>query len=105
MSKEKAPASREKKNTSSLDDKPDSRASQSSRLIKHAKAQGVFTTLDGRSIGILNVAQRVSEMRARGVPIERVGMVVQVDHNGQPHRVAQYAWRGDAARQADFWGY
>jgi hypothetical protein len=72
-------------------------------LVDMAKTRGFFTTLDGRGIGVLNVAQRVSELRAHGYPIERDGFAEQPDHNGIKHRVARYVWRGDQVHQGDFW--
>lgn len=103
---EKAPASGAMKITSSPNHKHEPRLSQTLRLVEYAMTHIIFTTLDAREeLGILNVAQRVSELRARRVPIERMGMVKRTDRNGVIHRVAQYVWRGAGAWQGDFWGY
>lgn len=103
MKKEKAPASGAKKNTNP-NLKHESRATQSAWLLERLVTRGGVSVLDARAFGIMNPSQRISELRKRGLPIDSV-RVDQADESGTMHRTAFYVWRGDQAKQTDFWGY
>lgn len=75
--------------------------SQSLRLLEMVKA-GPFTTLDARRIGIMNPAQRISELCKRGHPIDTT-YTTQTDEHGHAHRVALYVWNPQQKRQAELW--
>ena len=75
--------------------------SQSLRLLELVKAQA-FTTLDARSLGIMNCAQRISELRKQGHPIDTL-KTWQTDDHGHMHRVAMYVWNPQQKRQAELW--
>ena len=83
----------------------ESAASQSARIVEYLQAQGSLTTLEARQrLGVMNPAQRISELRNRlGLPIE-TGRTYQADETGAMHRVACYIWRGGQAKQMDLWG-
>lgn len=105
MKKEKAPASGAKKNATRANHSDDSAASQCARILEYLLVRLIMTTLEARQVlGIMNPSQRVSELRKRGCPIE-TRWVHQADESGAVHRVACYVWRGDQAKQMDFWGY
>lgn len=53
-------------------------------------------------LGILNCAQRISELRKLGYPIDTT-YTIQIDEHGRAHRVAQYVWNPAQKRQADLW--
>lgn len=74
--------------------------SQLLRLLELVKVRP-FTTLDARRMGIMNCAQRISELRKQGHPIETI-YTHQADEHGHAHRVAQYCW-GTTQRQAELW--
>ena len=76
--------------------------SQSLRLLEMVKARP-FTTLDARSLGIMNCAQRISELRKQGHPIDTT-YTTQADEHGHAHRVALYVWNPKQKRQAELWG-
>lgn len=75
--------------------------SQSLRLLEIIKVRG-FTTLDARHLGIMNPAQRISELRKAGHPIEQV-KTWQMDERGQAHFVAKYVWNPQQKRQIELW--
>lgn len=75
--------------------------SQSLRLLELVKSQP-FTTLDARCMGIMNCAQRISELRKLGHPID-TAYTHQTDEHGHAHRVALYVWNTTQKRQADLW--
>jgi len=99
-----APASGANKQTSALNFTDDSAASQGYRIQEHLKKFGKLDTLEARrDLGIMNPAQRVSELRKRGVPID-TERTLEADENGAWHWVAVYLWRGNATPpQADLW--
>lgn len=73
------------------------------RILEHLKRFGRLTTLEARrDLGIMNVSQRVSELRKKGFPIE-TARVYQPDETGAVHRVACYVWKGGKATQGDLW--
>lgn len=77
--------------------------SQCLRILDHLRSFGRLTTIEGRrDLGILNVAQRISELRKKGYPIETT-WVYQPDETGAVHRVACYLWKGGDSRQRDLW--
>lgn len=104
MSKEKAgeiPANSEITPQSYADE---SAASQGGRIVEHLKRYHRLTTLEARRIlGVMNPAQRISELRRKGAPIE-TGRTYQADETGAVHWVAVYLWRGENAIQADMFG-
>lgn len=81
-----------------IDAKP---LSQSLRLLELVKLQP-FTTLDARSMGIMNCAQRISELRKLGHPIDTF-KTWQADEHGRMHHVAMYVWSPAQKRQAELW--
>ncbi len=81
-----------------MDSKP---LSQLLRLLELVKAQP-FTTLDARSLSIMNCAQRISELRKQGHPIDTT-YTIQTDEHGHAHRVALYVWNPQQKRQAELW--
>lgn len=73
------------------------------RILEHLKSFDTLTTIEGRrDLGILNVAQRISELRKKGSPIETT-WTWQPDETGVVHRVACYVWKGGNSRQLDLW--
>jgi len=76
--------------------------SQSQRLLELVKLQP-FTTLEARRMGIMNPAQRVSELCKRGHPIDTI-KTRQTDEYGHMHCVAIYVWNPQQKRQAELWG-
>ena len=75
------------------------RLPQSLRLLALVKA-GPFSTLDARRIGIMNPAQRISELCKQGHPIETT-RTTQTDEHGSGHRVALYIWNPQQKRQGE----
>lgn len=75
--------------------------SQSSRLLELVKVKP-FTTLDARRMGIMNPAQRISELCKRGHPIETL-KTWEIDERGHKHCVAMYVWNPEQKRQAELW--
>lgn len=75
--------------------------SQSLRLLELVKVHP-FTTLDARRMGIMNPAQRVSDLCKQGHPIETT-YTTQTDEHGHDHRVAQYVWNPQMKRQTELW--
>lgn len=75
--------------------------SQSLRLLELVKSRP-FTTLDARRMGIMNPAQRISELCKRGHPIDTI-KTYQTDEHGHMHRVALYVWNPQQKRQAELW--
>lgn len=62
-----------------------------------------FTTLDARSMGIMNCSQRITDLRKLGHPIDTT-YTHQTDEHGHAHRVAQYVFNPtQQKRQADLW--
>lgn len=53
-------------------------------------------------MGIMNPAQRISELVAKGHPIE-TATTLQTDDAGHIHRVALYVWNPNMKRQAELW--
>lgn len=74
---------------------------QSLRLLELVKLQP-FTTLDARRMGIMNPAQRISELCKRGEPIDTI-KTWRTDEHGRAHYVAMYVWNPQQKRQADLW--
>lgn len=74
------------------------------RIVEYLKATGRLTTIEGRrNLGIMNVSQRVSELRNKyGLPIQ-TSWVYEPDETGAVHRVACYLWKGGNSRQLDLW--
>lgn len=75
--------------------------SQSQRLLELVKT-GPFSTLDARRIGIMNPAQRISELCRQGHPIETT-YTTETDEHGHAHRVALYVWNPQQKRQGELW--
>lgn len=75
--------------------------SQSLRLLELVKSHP-FTTLDARRMGIMNPAQRVSDLCRQGHPIDTF-KTWQADEHGHMHRVAMYVWNPQQKRQAELW--
>lgn len=75
--------------------------SQSLRLLEIVKMRN-FTTLDARRMGIMNPAQRISELCKRGHPIDTI-YTMQTDEQGHAHRVAMYVWNPQQKRQSELW--
>ncbi|MES2000361.1 MAG: helix-turn-helix domain-containing protein [Pseudomonadota bacterium] len=102
--KKNAPASGANNQTTPPNFTDESAASQGFRILEHLKKFGKLDTLEARrDLGIMNPAQRVSELRKRGVPIN-TERTLEADENGAWHWVAVYLWRGNATPpQADLW--
>ena len=75
--------------------------SQSLRLLELVQVQP-FTTIDARRMGIMNPAQRVSELCKLGHPIDTI-KTWQTDEHGHAHCVAMYVWNPQQKRQAELW--
>lgn len=75
--------------------------SQSLRLLELVMAHGV-TTLDARSMGIMNCSQRITDLRKQGHPIGTT-YTTQTDEHGYMHRVAMYVWNPQQKKQAELW--
>ena len=75
--------------------------SQSLRLLELVQVQP-FTTIDARRMGIMNPAQRVSELCKLGHPIDPI-KTWQTDEHGHAHCVAMYVWNPQQKRQAELW--
>lgn len=75
--------------------------SQSLRLLELVKSHP-FTTLEARRMGIMNPAQRVSELCRQGHPIDTI-KAWQTDEHGHMHCVAMYVWNPEKKRQAALW--
>lgn len=99
-----APPSGANSTTTPLHSIDESAASQGFRILEHLKKYGQLTTLVARhELGIMNPAQRISELRNKqGEPIDMV-WVDQQDEAGVWHRVACYLWRGGEPPQLDLW--
>lgn len=98
-----APASVADKQTTPPNCTDESAISQGWRIIEHLKKFGRLDTLEARrDLGIMNPAQRVSELRKRGEPID-TERTFQADGTGAVHCVAVYLWRGGKPPQADLW--
>jgi hypothetical protein len=74
---------------------------QSLRLLELVKVRP-FTTLEARRMGIMNPAQRISELVAQGHPIETT-RTLQTDDSGHTHQVALYVWNPNLKRQIELW--
>ena len=70
-------------------------------LLELVKSQPI-TTLDARSMGIMNCSQRITDLRNLGHPIDTT-YTHQTDEHGHLHRVAQYVWNPQQKRQAELW--
>ena len=105
MTKRKAPPSGANETLLPAHPIEESAASQAARIVEYLQAQGTLTTLEARQrLGVMNPAQRISELRNRlGLPIE-TGRTYQADETGAIHLVACYIWRGGQAKQMDLWG-
>lgn len=79
---------------------PESDACQCHRMLDYLKSHGSLNTVEARQkLGIMNPAQRVSELRNRyGLPIETTRTHAP-DETGTVHRMALYVWRGDSHQQ------
>jgi hypothetical protein len=75
--------------------------SQKLRLLELVKMQP-FTTLEARRMGIMNPAQRISELCKRGYPIDTI-KTWQPDEHGHMHCVAMYVWNPQQKRQSELW--
>lgn len=76
--------------------------SQLLRLLELVKAMPC-TRLDVfNHLGILNCAQRISDLRKLGHPIDTT-YTHQTDEQGRAHRVAQYVWNPQQKRQVELW--
>ena len=75
--------------------------SQSLRLLELVQSQA-FTTLDARRLGIMNPAQRISELCKQGHPIDKT-YTTRTDEHGHAHRVALYFWNPQQKRQTELW--
>lgn len=74
------------------------------RIVEYLAANLRLTTIDSReSLGIMNPAQRISELRKKGAPIDR-DWTWQADQTGALHRVRVYIWRGENAAQGELFG-
>ena len=82
-----------------------STATERTRIVDYLKNNRRLTTLDTREkLGIMNPAQRISELIKKGAPI-RKDYTMQTDSTGARHRVRVYIWLGDNSAQGDFFGY
>ena len=98
-----APASGADKQTTPLQYTDGCAISQGWRIIEHLKKFGSLDTLEAlRDLGIMNPAQRVSELRKRGAPIETTRRM-RADEAGIMHWVAVYVWQEGKPPQADLW--
>ena len=98
-----APASGADKQTTPLQYTDESAISQGWRIIEHLKKFGSLDTLEARrDLEIMNPAQRVSELRKHGVPIE-TARLTRADEAGVMHWVAVYVWQERKPPQADLW--
>jgi hypothetical protein len=78
-----------------------SASSQAAYLLDYLKTHLKISTLDARNeLGIMHPAQRISELRCAGHPIE-TSHAYQDDDNGVTHWIAVYVWRGGQPSQAD----
>ena len=98
-----APASGADKQTTPWQCTDESAISQGLRIIEHLKKFGSLDTLEARrSLGIMNPAQRVSELRKYGAPIE-THRLIRADEAGVMHWVAVYVWQARKPPQTDLW--
>ena len=76
--------------------------SQKLRILEFVQVHP-FTTLDARRMGIMNPAQRVSELCNLGHPIDTI-KTWQTDEHGHAHCVAMYVWNpAKQKRQTELW--
>ena len=81
-----------------------SKATERTRIVDHLRKYHKLTTIDSREkLGIMNPAQRVSELIKKGAPIGK-DYTMQTDSTGARHRVRVYIWMGDNSAQGDFFG-
>ena len=84
---------------------PKSKATERTRIVEYLKNNHKLTTIDSRErLGIMNPAQRVSELIKKGAPIGK-DYTMQTDSTGARHRVRVYIWLGELSAQGDFFGY
>ena len=83
---------------------PKSKSTERTRIVEYLKNNHKLTTLDAREkLGIMNPAQRISELIKKGAQIGK-DYTIQTDSTGARHRVRVYIWLGENAAQADFFG-
>ena len=83
---------------------PKSKATERTRIVDGLKKNQKLTTIDSREkLGIMNPAQRISELIKKGAPIGK-DYTMQADSTGARHRVRVYIWLGDNSDQGDFFG-
>ena len=86
-------------------DPPKSKATERTRIVNHLRKYYKLTTIDSREwLGIMNPAQRISELIKKGAPIGK-DYTMQTDSTGARHRVRVYIWLGEHSAQGDFFGY
>lgn len=79
----------------------ESASSQAARLLDYLKNNLKISTLDARNkLSIMHPAQRISELRRKGHPIE-TSHDYQDDDIGVRHWLAVYIWRGGQPAQGD----
>ena len=82
-----------------------STATERTRIVDYLKKNHKLTTIDSREkLGIMNPAQRISELIKKGAPIGK-DYTMQTDSTGARHRVRVYIWLGELSAQGDFFGY
>ena len=86
-------------------DPPKSKATERTRIVDYLRRYYKLTTIDSRErLGIMNPAQRVSELIKKSAPI-RKDYTMQTDSTGTRRRVRVYIWLGEHSAQGDFFGY
>ena len=104
MTKKEAPNNGANGLNTSFDYTSEPSLSQGWRIIEYLKKNLRLTTIDSReTLGIMNPAQRISELRKNGAPI-KTDHTYQADVTGAVHRVAVYIWTGENSAQGDFFG-
>ena len=84
---------------------PTRELSQCEQLAEALIQKGEVNTLYARDeLGVMNPAQRISEMIKRAMPIAK-DWVNALDKKGNLRRVRNYIWQGENAKQQDLWGY
>ena len=86
------------------DEATKSKATERTRIVDYLKKNHKFTTIDSREkLGVMNPAQRISELIKKGAPIGK-DWTFQTDSTGARHRVRVYIWLGENSTQGDFFG-
>ena len=84
---------------------PKSKATERTRILDFIRCNPRLDTIYSREkLGIMNPAQRISELIKKGAPIGK-DYTMQTDSTGARHRVRVYIWLGELSAQGDFFGY